>query len=265
MRSETPAPETRQPYSSLVTRHSSLRGRFSGLTWRLAATYKPLVLAATALLGVYLLVVARALYLDGIEQQLAGQAQLVATVVAPQWDARGGIDPTVKRLGRDTGNRVTVIAADGTVYGDSEADPATMESHAGRPEVRAALDSGAGHSTRHSATTGSDYLYVAAPIAIDGRTVGVARVARHLGEIDAQLGRLRNVVLGGVAVSGLLAVGLALLLARHIARPINDLRALAGAMAAGRLDLRSRVGTADEIGQLGRAFNGMADELQETI
>src|SRR6266508_3301421 len=98
MRNEATAPEPGQSHSSLVTRRPSLKGRFSGLTWRLAATYAPLVLAATAVLGVYLLVVARALYLDGIEQQLAGQAQLVATVVAPQWDARGGIDPLVKRL-----------------------------------------------------------------------------------------------------------------------------------------------------------------------
>src|SRR5262249_23783800 len=38
-----------------------------------------------------------------------------------------------------TETRVTVIARDGTVLADSEADPKSMENHAGRPEVSAAL------------------------------------------------------------------------------------------------------------------------------
>src|SRR5215831_19970543 len=38
-----------------------------------------------------------------------------------------------------TETRATIIARDGTVLADSQADPKTMENHAGRPEVAAAL------------------------------------------------------------------------------------------------------------------------------
>ena len=47
--------------------------------------------------------------------------------------------------------RVTIIAADGTVLGDTWENPATMENHATRPEVKAALASGIGedHPLQH--------------------------------------------------------------------------------------------------------------------
>ncbi len=235
------------------------------LRWRLFLTYVPLVLLVTAGLAFYLLGVARDLYLADSEAQLIAEARLVAATVAPTWDDAGGIDPLVERLGRDTGHRVTVIAADGTPLGDSDADPAGMENHADRPEVREAFAGGEGHGRRVSSTIGSEFLYAAVPIDRDGRPVGVARVARPLDAVNARLDRLRGLALLGIAASGLLAAGLAALLARSITMPIGRLTAVAGAMAAGELDRRSAPRANDEIGRLERAFNRMADELQDTI
>jgi len=50
------------------------------------------------------------------------------------------------------------------VRGDAEFDRAALaglENHAGRPEVRAALDSGIGRAERLSASTNARQLYVA--------------------------------------------------------------------------------------------------------
>ena len=46
---------------------------------------------------------------------------------------------------------------------DSEADPTTMENHAGRPEVVAALAGKTGSSSRVSHTVGIEFLYLAVP------------------------------------------------------------------------------------------------------
>lgn len=242
---------------------------FLSLRWRLFLTYVPLVLFATAMLAAYLLVVMRGLYVAGIEDQMAGQARLVASSVAPQWDNQRGIDLTVKRLGLDAGNRITIIAADGTVLGDSEANPATIENHADRPEVRQilAMPGGTvdGRAQRRITSTGNEFIFVAVPIDLDGQTVGVARVARPLDEINAQLQQLRVVAFLGVVASGLVAMVLSLLLARYITYPINVLTGLAQALAVGQLDRRSEPRSADEIGRLERAFNRMADEMQDTI
>ena len=45
---------------------------------------------------------------------------------------------------QNTPNRITLIDTDGTVLFDNQADPATMENHADRQEVRKAATAGAG-------------------------------------------------------------------------------------------------------------------------
>ncbi|MCX7614882.1 MAG: ATP-binding protein [Clostridiales bacterium] len=59
------------------------------------------------------------------------------------------------------GYRITIIAKDGTVFGDSQAGVSSLENHSNRPEVKNALQYGRGISIRHSKTIGVDMLYVA--------------------------------------------------------------------------------------------------------
>ena len=73
-----------------------------------------------------------------------------------------------------------------------------------------------------------------------------------------------TIVLGGSAAT-VLAVLLALLIARGIARPINELTAAADRMAKGDLDQRILSRSSDEIGRLASAFDSMADRLQDTV
>ena len=61
--------------------------------------------------------------------------------------------------------RVTLIARDGAVLADSRAPAASMENHAGREEVAAALRGGVGLKLRRSATLGVEFLYCAVPLA----------------------------------------------------------------------------------------------------
>ncbi|NLT13161.1 MAG: PAS domain-containing protein [Clostridiales bacterium] len=74
----------------------------------------------------------------------------------------------LKRLSTDT-IRVTLISADGTVLFDSLADPAAMENHLDRPEVRDALETGSGKASRLSETLGRQTFYHA--IRLDGGSI----------------------------------------------------------------------------------------------
>ncbi|SFO88974.1 HAMP domain-containing sensor histidine kinase [Hydrogenimonas thermophila] len=60
--------------------------------------------------------------------------------------------------------RVTLIAMDGTVLFDNEADVSSMENHANRPEVMAARRDGFGTAVRYSQTVKNDRIYVAKTI-----------------------------------------------------------------------------------------------------
>lgn len=72
-----------------------------------------------------------------------------------------------------TGSRVTLIAADGTVIADSDANASAMENHAARPEVLAATETECGTKIRYSKTLNYDLLYVAKKAAYRGETITV--------------------------------------------------------------------------------------------
>src|SRR5450830_558713 len=213
------------------------------------------MVACVGALTIYLLIVGQESYLAALNQGAEAQAKLVREAVLPYLSpshSLSEVDGLAKRLGHESGVRVTIISPRGVVLGDSESDPVTMENHANRPEVLAALGQGFGESSRRSATVGYDALYVAVPIEDGGQLLGVARVAVPLEQVNrAAANTTLAIILGGLVAIGL-AVGLAFLIARSMARPINQLTEIAGLMAEGHLDRRVGIYSKDEIGQLSR-------------
>lgn len=174
------------------------------------------------------------------------------------------IDPLTDRLGGSTDARVTVIAIDGTVLGDSELSVSEVEAvdnHATRPEILEAQDVGTGTSRRYSNTIRTDMLYVA--VAFDHGTV---RVSKPLQEVDAAIQRLRVVL----ALAGVLALALAGfvagLLSHFVSGRLRTLVDAAHAMAEpSGTPTRLPVSSSDEIGGLAGSFNRMAEDLEETV
>jgi signal transduction histidine kinase len=85
---------------------------------------------------------------------------------------------------------------------------------------------------------------------------GIASSERQL------ITRLLRAGLIAAAVSGGLALLIALLLSYGLLKPVNELTRAAERMAGGDLSQRVQVGQNDEMGTLGRAFNQMAASLQ---
>ncbi len=233
---------------------------------RLAVTQVGLVVAVLLALGVYLAVAGRQLYVDRLTEQLAAQAQIVAAAVAPHLEAGervAAIDPLVKRLGARIDARVTIVAANGSVLGDSRANPAMMDNHAARTEVIAARRTGIGEAERHSATLDADFLYVAVPIL--EAPGAVARVALPLDDLDAAVGRIRRDVALATVTAAALAITVALIVAGRITGPLEDLRRQAGRIAAGQLHAVVRPAGTRELADLAHAFNAMAADLRRLV
>lgn len=85
--------------------------------------------------------------------------------------------------GLDSPNRFTWIDGDGTVLFDSDADAGAMENHLERQEVRQALLTGRGQSSRRSGTLAARTLYIA--LALEGGTV--LRVASRIKKASGNL------------------------------------------------------------------------------
>ena len=100
-----------------------------------------------------------------IERRLADESKLIADLLSSARDlAEPDMDREADRLGTLVSGRVTLIAGDGRVVGDSTQTPAelqTLENHSGRPEVVAAAGGAIGTSQRYSTTLQTDMVYVA--------------------------------------------------------------------------------------------------------
>ncbi|MFB0921304.1 MAG: ATP-binding protein [Oscillospiraceae bacterium] len=85
-----------------------------------------------------------------------------ASVISKQFDPSGDADIQAKNFAGGIENvRVTIIAADGTVLGDSAADFKAMENHSDRPEIVQAGLTGKGSDVRNSETIGKKLVYSA--------------------------------------------------------------------------------------------------------
>ena len=167
-----------------------------------------------------------------------------------------------------TASRITVIAADGRVLGDSEVavdELPRVENHAKRPEVIVAFAGEVGRDRRTSATIGASLLYVALPI-VDGRNViGVIRVALPVSAVTSSYAAIHRVMVFGGLVALVVAFGIGLFVARRVTEPVVQMQAIAHQMSEGDFTVRAPIRSPDEIGALGRALNGLAARLREKI
>ena len=172
-------------------------------------------------------------------------------------------DDLADRLGPLAHARVTFIDRQGVVRGDSELSGEALdrvENHGNRPEVRAALDGRSTDEIRFSATLRRRLLYAATPA---GNMV--ARLSLPLAEVDQAVARLRAILVVGGLVALLAAVLMSSAAVVLVSRALRRVTAIARRMSAGDLDVRSRLDTRDEVGDLGRALDHLAENLSRSL
>ncbi|RIJ77823.1 sensor histidine kinase [Nakamurella silvestris] len=76
---------------------------------------------------------------------------------------------------------------------------------------------------------------------------------------------VQNTLLIGGAVLAILLAAIAGLVTQQVVRPVRRAAAVAGRLAAGSLDERMEVKGPDELAQLSRSFNGMAEAIKAQI
>src|SRR5437867_12401101 len=168
------------------------------MTGRLLLRYLPALVAILLVSGV---VLDRVLE-NGMAREVDASLGVDARAIRRALPEGFAYQPRVASLGEELGLRITLIGTDGTVLADSSADPATMQNHASRPEVRAALHGSTGVASRTSATLGDPYRYLALP----PENGVIVRVARPLSQLQSRLARVRATIAGAFSVALLLGV-----------------------------------------------------------
>ncbi|MDR0874767.1 MAG: hypothetical protein LBN12_00985 [Clostridiales Family XIII bacterium] len=175
-------------------------------------------------------------YLKDRQETLFVYSTLVAEEVAQD----ASLPDEAVRFASETGCRVTFIAKDGTVLGDSVAgeDYFRMDNHLGRAEVAEALRTGRGSSDRESSTFGREFLYaaVAAPWGGEGVDGGdedeggeetggllVTRLAMEVDKFAIAAEHASGTAAASALIGVALGIAIAILYTRRLTRPIREM------------------------------------------
>ena len=198
-----------------------------------------------------------------IEATLVAEARMAADLLA-----RGVPRPSVQelneeagRLGQLIGARVTFIAPDGRVLGDSAETLeglAALENHAQRPEVVEARVQGLGRSQRYSATLKIDMLYVAVPV--QHPAIAFVRVALPLTDVRHQLRTVLTATLTALGVALLGGAAIAWIFSARIGKRVRLIAGVAEQYRRGDLT-PPRLGFGDD--ELGTVARALDESLQE--
>jgi two-component system, OmpR family, phosphate regulon sensor histidine kinase PhoR len=169
-------------------------------------------------------------------------------------------------LGELLAVRVTLVALSGTVLGDSGVpggDVRNMESHASRPEVRAAREGRVELVERRSPTQGIATYYVAGPIELDATGPVVFRIASPLGTVEGPIGRAPGLLLLlGLSGMILMFAGMSFVYGPFRSGVQRLEQGIVG-MAAGDFDrLPPREEAPEELGGVALGLHRLADEVR---
>ncbi|MFN8612277.1 MAG: ATP-binding protein [Vulcanimicrobiota bacterium] len=230
----------------------------------LALAFFGVIILTLSLAETVMLQSVRETYLANARQALERDCAFVANLMRRHMDqvlltpaARKMITDEMAQLSLNMSGRMSVVNWRGEVLEDSSR---RRENVASRPEVEAALHGQPGVRL----DDGQDALYVAVPMRAHDQVVGAIYASRSLSDLQLTLINLRlrfyelalATLLGGMLLS--------LLLARWLTLPLRRLTRASRRLGQGHLRERlPESGQRDEIATLSRAFNHMADNLQQ--
>lgn len=198
--------------------------------------------------------------LEDIRNNLSSQAFILQQSFADiDTQSQNQIQQMVQQIGDRIATRVTLLTRDGVVMADSEFRFDKMDNHLSRPEIISATQSKVGESRRYSTTLQKPMLYVAIKAMDSHSNLGFIRTALSTERIDEEINYLRRVIIIAASLTTLIALFIGYWLAMSFARPLRQMTIIANNYAQGRYQLRIPSHRRDEIGELARSLNKMAD------
>ena len=197
-----------------------------------------------------------------VERDAVAVASVADDVLEQPRQRLGPLRAFVETYARETGGRVVIVDERGRVLVDTDPPEAGARNFSSRPEIRVALSGRVASGVRHSELLGADLLFVAVPVASNGRVNGAVRITYPTSAVDERVRRYRLILLGIAVVVLAVATAVGLALARFVSRPLRDVQRAAGAAAAGDLTVRAPEDEGPpEVRALAAEFNDMVVKL----
>ena len=175
------------------------------------------------------------------------------------------LDEICRQLAGELDSRITVIALDGKVLGDSAESSVKMENHRGRPEVGDALKFGTGSAQRHSTTVGFDMFYRAFYQRGD-KQERIVRIAIPLQDFDRVIDGMRRSLIAGLVLASVAGLLLAWWFSKYLSERVQRLVEFSGKLAEGIFPQDFfPAHERDEIGLLERHLNDMSHRIHDNL
>jgi len=231
---------------------------------RIIISYTVIIVIVLAVLSVYFNYLVRETHLDLFRREMYEKLNFIDLVIReqPVQNLRGAqLRDMFTSMSRIIELRITIVTFQGEVIADTIVDDiSTLENHLYRAEISRALGYGFGESVRFSNTAGTEMLYCAKK-----SDRFIIRLAKPLIEIENNLTRLRKIILAVGIITFITSFIIVILVSRKIVRPIEDTISFAKQFAEGNYSKRFLNYSEDELGELQRSLNKMADSLMEKI
>lgn len=243
----------------------------SRMFWKLLAATAGLNLAAALVFGAVVSRWQSDELVAQTDEQLRDVARMAADGFADELAAgkSEALQARVRRLGEQTGVRLTLMDAKGNVVADSaQADLASallMPKHDDRPEVVRALSRGEGFAEHRSASQRVPYRYFAVRAEVDGKPVGVTRASLPRSAITELTTAKQRLVWSTAALFFLTAFGLSYWVISRVVEPTSEIDKAVDALAKGDFQHRTYVPNRDELGQIAGKLNRLGQELDHRI
>ena len=199
------------------------------------------------------------------ESDLESRAILFSELLGTYTDFRDvDLSLICKELKQDTKTRYTVINKNGSVLGDSDENPKSMDNHLSRPEVLDANNGKIGTSIRYSNTVKEKMLYLAILQNINGEQI-IIRTSVPLNSLKSNISLLTSEIIKSSIYILIATLGISLFISRKIANPLEKMVVNAMAFSKGEFQSRIKPSNTIEINSLAKSLNIMATQLDERI
>jgi two-component system phosphate regulon sensor histidine kinase PhoR len=171
----------------------------------------------------------------------------------------------LRALSQFAKTRITVIAGDGTVLFDTQGDPSAMENHNTRPEVIEARQKQMGTSSRVSHTLQEHALYIASLVDASRPDGMIARICYVNTPWASLQTPLWAVTAGGLAMTVLMMLLLAVILQRQWVNPVRSLTLAVQQMALGKWSARVAPSGSEDVRYLAGKMNQLASQAENQL
>ncbi len=234
------------------------------LSYKIIISYVSLIAAMVLIVFLLLGSLLRETHISMTKKVMSGNAGLIELMLKKdklKLSDKDLISRNISEFSSIMNLRITIVDLQGKVLADSDVpDAEEMDNHLYRPEINDAIKSGSGISIRYSSTLKTNMLYYAS-----FNNDHVIRQAKPLYEVEESLASLKKMVFNVSWIVLFTAVIIIILISVKITRPLQETLDFASDFARGDYKRRIMNYSDDEIGNLQKSLNKMADTIVDTL